>query len=169
MQDVITIIAGTNRPDSMTEKLASVYYKLLREENYEVQLLSLKDKQVWERGSEMIALEHQYLVPATKFVFVMPEYNASFPGILKMMMDNSDIKQCWWNKKAALTGISDGRAGNLRGVEHMTAILNYLKVNVLYNKILLSKIKEEVASDGAILKSQTMSLIQTQINELLQF
>ncbi len=169
MQDVITIVAGTNRPDSMTERVAAIYYELLSVRGNEVQLLLLKGKPIWERGPEMIALEQQYLIPATKFIFVMPEYNASFPGVLKMMMDNSDIKKCWWNKKAALTGLSDGRAGNLRGVEHMTAILNYLKVNVLYNKILLSKIKEEIAPDGAILKPQTASLLQTQVDEFLHF
>jgi NAD(P)H-dependent FMN reductase len=169
MQDVITIIAGTNRPDSMTERLASIYYDLLSIGEHEVRLLLLKDKPVWVRGPEMIALEQQYLIPATKYIFLMPEYNASFPGILKIMMDNSDVKKCWWNKKAALTGLSDGRAGNLRGVEHMTAILNYLKVNVLYNKILLSKIKEEITPDGAILKPQTASLLQTQVDELLHF
>ena len=169
MQEVITIIAGTNRPDSMTERVASIYYELLGAGKSDVRLLLLKGKPVWERGEEMLALEQHYLIPATKFIFVMPEYNASFPGVLKIMMDNSDIKKCWWNKKAALTGLSDGRAGNLRGVEHMTAILNYLKVNVLYNKVLLSKIKEEVAPDGTLLKPQTASMLQMQIDELLHF
>jgi chromate reductase, NAD(P)H dehydrogenase (quinone) len=153
----------------MTERVAAIYYELLSAGNNPVQLLLLKGKPIWERGPEMIALEQEYLIPASKFLFVMPEYNASFPGVLKLMMDNSDIKKCWWNKKAALTGLSDGRAGNLRGVEHMTAILNYLKVNVLYNKVLLSKIKEEIAADGVILKPATATLLQTQVDELLQF
>ena len=99
----------------------------------------------------------------------MPEYNASFPGILKVMMDNSDIKKCWWFKKAMLVGISDGRAGNVRGIEHMTAILNYLKVNVLYNKLILSKINDEIDKAGQVLKPATLGLMEQQVEAFLTF
>ncbi|GAA4461648.1 hypothetical protein GCM10023093_06650 [Nemorincola caseinilytica] len=153
----------------MTMRIANVYLKELSGQTSDVQLLSLEGKQVWERGAAMQELEQQYLIPATKFVFVMPEYNASFPGVLKMMMDNSDVKKCWWYKKAALVGLSDGRAGNLRGIEHMTAILNYLRVNVLYNKMLLSKVKEEINNDGVLLRSETGRLISIQMEEFLKF
>ena len=166
---MITIISGTNRPDSMTLKTANLYHKLLSAHAADVQLLSLEDKEVWLRGAEMIALEKQYLAPAQKFVFIIPEYNASFPGILKLMMDNSDVKKSWWYKKAMIVGLSDGRAGNLRGVEHLTAILHYLKVNVLYNKLLLSKINEEMDSDGNLVKAGTAEQINTQIEEFLKF
>ncbi len=166
---MITIISGTNRQDSMTLRVANVYYNMFTERSADVKLLSLENKQVWERGAAMIELEKQYLVPAQKFVIVMPEYNASFPGILKMMIDNSDIKNCWWYKKAMLVGLSDGRAGNLRGIEHMTSILHYLRVNVLYNKLLLSRITDEINPSGVLLKPETEELIENQIEEFLIF
>jgi len=166
---MITIISGTNRPDSMTLKTANLYYRLLSDKGEDVHLLSLENKQVWERGPAMLALEKQYLIPAQKFVFIMPEYNASFPGILKMMLDNSDIKKCWWYKKAMLVGLSDGRAGNLRGLEHMTAILHYMKVHVLYNKVLLSRVNDEIDSRGALLKPETENVINEQIDDFLKF
>jgi chromate reductase, NAD(P)H dehydrogenase (quinone) len=166
---MITIISGTNRADSMTLRVAWIYYKLLSGYTDNIQLLSLEHREVWERGAAMLDLEKEYLIPAEKFVFIMPEYNASFPGILKVMMDNSDIKKCWWYKKAMLVGVSDGRAGNLRGLEHMTAILHYVKVNVLYNKMLLSKIKEEVDENGLLIKPATKKIINEQIEEFLKF
>lgn len=153
----------------MTMRIATLYHKLLSEKADDVRLLSLEHQEVWERGEGMLALEQEYLIPAQKFVFIMPEYNASFPGILKLMIDNSDIKKCWWFKKAALVGISDGRAGNLRGLDHMTSILHYMKVNVLYNKLILSRIKEEVNTHGAIIKRETAELINLQIDEFLKF
>ncbi len=166
---MITIIAGTNRSDSMTLRTANLYYKILSEKYQDVRLLSLEQKPVWERGAEMLALEQEFLIPAEKFLFIMPEYNASFPGILKLMIDNSDVKKCWWYKKAALVGISDGRAGNLRGIEHMTSILHYLKVHVLYNKVLLSKINEEIDSSGDLVKTETKTMINQQVEEFLKF
>ena len=153
----------------MTKKTAALYCSLLAAHTDAVKLLSLEDKQVWERGAEMQAIEKEYLIPAEKFIFIMPEYNASFPGILKVMIDNSDIKKCWWYKKAALVGISDGRAGNLRGVEHMTSILNYMKVHVLYDKVLLSRINEEIDNNGVLIKQETGRLIQQQVEDFLKF
>jgi chromate reductase, NAD(P)H dehydrogenase (quinone) len=166
---MITIISGTNRADSMTLRTAKLYYTLLAARGEDVHLLSLENKQVWERGPAMLDLEKQYLIPAQKFIFIMPEYNASFPGILKLMMDNSDVKKCWWYKSAALVGLSDGRAGNLRGLEHMTAILHYLKVHVLYDKLLLSKVNEEINKQGELLKPETEKLINQQIEDFLRF
>jgi chromate reductase, NAD(P)H dehydrogenase (quinone) len=166
---MITIIAGTNRADSRTLKTANIYFRKLSLLADDVQLLSLENRQVWERGPSMLELESRFLLPANKFLFIMPEYNASFPGILKVMMDNSDVKKCWWYKKAALVGISDGRAGNLRGLEHMTAILHYLKVNVMYNKVLLSGVGNEIDGDGNILKPATEQLIDLQIQEFVDY
>jgi len=166
---MITIIAGTNRRDSMTLRTATLYYNLLSIGTEEVKLLSLEDKEVWERGESMLQLEKEYLIPADKFVFIMPEYNASFPGILKLMLDNSDIKKCWWYKKAMLVGISDGRAGNLRGIEHMTSILHYMKVHVLYNKLVLSRINEEISEDGKLIKPATEEAIKLQVEEFIKF
>lgn len=166
---MITIISGTNRADSMTLRTARAYQEIFTTLNTESQIFSLEGKNVWDRTVEMHLIEQEFLIPSQKFVFIMPEYNASFPGILKTMMDNSDIKKCWWHKKAMLTGISDGRAGNLRGIEHMTSILNYLKVNVLYNKVLLSKISEEISKDATILKEGTATLIEQQCKEFITF
>jgi len=166
---MITIISGTNRNDSMTLRVANYYYKLFSEHTQAVRLVSLEGKTVWERGEEMKQLEAEFFIPAEKLVFVMPEYNGSIPGILKLMMDNSDIKKCWWYKKAMLVGVADGRAGNLRGLDHMTNILNYMKMNVLYNKIPLSRINEEISLEGEVLKPETQKAIAQQVAEFLDF
>lgn len=150
-------------------KVASLYYKLLSEKTDNVQLLDLQNKQVWERGDEMLQIEKDMLVPAEKFVLVMPEYNGSFPGILKLMMDNSDIRKVWWYKKAMLVGVADGRAGNLRGLDHMTNILHYMRMHILYNKIPISRINEEIDENGNVLKPATLKVIEQQIDEFLKF
>jgi len=166
---MITIIAGTNRNDSMTLRIAQVYHGLLSAHTDDVHLFSLQGVNVWERSGELTAVEARYLVPAEKFVFIMPEYNGSFPGILKLMMDNSDIRHCWWYKKAMLVGISDGRAGNLRGLDHMTNILNYLRIQVFYNKLPISRINEEIDMAGNLLKKETAAAMQAQAEAFLAF
>ncbi|HXS37190.1 MAG TPA: NAD(P)H-dependent oxidoreductase [Flavipsychrobacter sp.] len=166
---MITVISGTNRKDSMTIKVAELYHRQLSEKLPDVSLFSLEGKSICERNEELKRLEQQYLIPAEKFVFIMPEYNGSFPGILKLLMDNSDIKKCWWYKKAMLVGVADGRGGNSRGIDHMTNILHYLKVHVLHNKLPLSRINEEISDEGILLKDRTALAINDQIDDFLKF
>jgi len=166
---MITIISATNRQDSMTLKMAGIYLNIFSDKSQNVNLLSLEDKNVCERGNDLLSIEEKYLIPAEKFVFIVPEYNGSFPGILKVMMDNSDIKKCWWHKKATITGLADGRAGNLRGLDHLTGILHYLKVNVMYNKLHFSRINEEMDKDGILLKAATARVINEQIDQFIKY
>ena len=130
-----TIISGTNRADSNTLKIARQYKELLLRKGVEAQLLSLEGLNVLDRNPVFEEIERELLIPAPKFIFISPEYNGSIPGVLKAMFDISDIERAWWGKKALLTGVSTGRAGNLRGMEHLTGILNYMKVTVHHNKL----------------------------------
>lgn len=166
---MITVISGTARPDSYTLRLAGHYHRLLQERGQDVHLLSLEDFPVWERGPELLDAEQRFFIPSERFVFIMPEYNGSFPGRLKTMIDNSDIKKCWWGKKALLTGLADGRAGNLRGLEHMTGILQYLHVHVYWDKLPLSRVSEEINSEGKLVKPTTEAVIKAQIDGFLKF
>lgn len=154
----------------MTLRVAALYTKLLREKTDEqVHLLSLEGLNVWDKKGKLKEVQERLLIPSEKFAIIMPEYNGSFPGILKLMIDNVDIRNCWWHKKAMLTGVADGRAGNLRGMEHMTGILNYLKMTVHYNKIPLSRINEEVDKEGNLLKKETVKVIHQQLDEFIKF
>lgn len=153
----------------MTLRVAQYYYNEIQKRGADVHLISLEQLPVWERGEMLLKIESELLIPTEKFLFVMPEYNGSFPGILKLLIDNTDIRQCWWYKKAAMVGVADGRGGNLRGIEHMTNILHYLRMNVLYNKIPLSKIKEEIDEKGNLLIPATANAIAHQIEEFLKY
>lgn len=164
---MITVISGTARPDSFTLRLAGIYHGLLLELGQEAHLLSLEELPVWERGAPLLEAEQRLLIPSSAFVFIMPEYNGSFPGRLKTMIDNSDIRKCWWGKKALLTGLADGRAGNFRGLEHMTGILHYLRMHVYWNKLPLSRVTEEIGADGQLLKPATATAIRAQVEGFL--
>lgn len=160
---MITIISGTNRKGSRTLQVAHYYLDLLKQKNEDVHLVSLVDMDVLHRSEELLKVEADFLIPSDKFIFVMPEYNGSFPGVLKAFLDNTDIRKTWWYKKALLVGVADGRGGNLRGIEHMTNILHYLKMNVHYNKLPLSKINDEMDKDGKFMHELTLNTIAEQL------
>ncbi len=59
--------------------------------------------------------------------------------------------------------------GNLRGIEHMTNILHYLKMNVHYNKLPLSKINEELDMDGTFIHERTLAAIAEQVEGFIAY
>lgn len=164
-----TIISGTNRKDSNTLKIAEVYRELLKEEGIEALLLSLVGMNTLERTSELKDVEKKYLIPATKFIFIVPEYNGSYPGVLKALMDNSDIEKAWWRKKALLTGVSVGRAGNLRGMEHLTGVLHYLKMTVYHDKLPISVVNRLLDEQGKLTDPSTLKVVRKQLEEFIAF
>ena len=112
------IIAGTNRAGSNTLKVAQEYQRILQEKGISASLLSLVGVNVLVRDADFERIENELIIPATHYIFVSPEYNGSFPGVLKMLFDTGKTHALWWYKKALLTGVSTGRAGNLRGMDH---------------------------------------------------
>ena len=114
-------------------------------------------------------IQNKFLIPTQKFVFIIPEYNGSYPGILKAFIDSSDIRNCWHNKKATLVGVADGRAGNLRGMDDFTNVLNHMKVNVLHMKIPISSVSQHVDANHKIITSETIKMIDTQIKLFSEF
>ncbi len=166
---MITIISGTNRPGSNTQKVASNYLRLLTKKGIETKLLSLNEHDVCYKNDTFHALENEYLIPAEKFIFILPEYNGSFPGIVKLMIDNSDVSKCWHHKKALLTGVSSGRAGNLRGMEHFTGSLLHMKMIVHPNRLPISSVDKIFNEHAEITDAITLEGIEKQIEDFIKF
>lgn len=163
---MITIISGTNRPDSYTEAVANHYLSMLQQLDLECQLLNLKDLPpsfafddlYGKRTKAMQSIISQFIEPVHKFVFIMPEYNGSFPGVLKTFIDAVPPK-LWKDKKAAIVGVSSGRAGNLRGQEHLTGILHYLKLHVHYNKPKISGVDHLMDGSKKLTDETTLMIL----------
>ena len=166
---MITIISGTDRKGSRTIQVAQYYLDLINKVTTDNKLVSLEDLTSVKRDDFLLNLEKEVLIPSDKFIIVMPEYNGSFPGILKLLFDITDIRKCWWYKKVLLVGVADGRGGNLRGIEHMTNILHYLRMNVHYNKLPLSKINNELNELGEFINPVTIQAIQEQIESFEEY
>lgn len=165
---MFTIIAATNRKGSNTLKVAKEYQRLFLEQQVEAQLLSLEDMQSLHRDEAFLELENKYLIPTEKFVFIMPEYNGSFPGIFKLMMDNSDITKAFYHKKVMLVGVANGRAGNLRGLDIMTNMCHYMRMNVFYNKLPISGVSNELKEER-FHQDTTLNAIVSQIQGFIHY
>ncbi len=119
-------------------------------------------------GTEMEKIAGEYLLPSDKWVFVIPEYNGSFPGVLKAFIDG--MKPEWFaGKKAALVGIATGRAGNLRGMDHLTDVLMHLGVSVMHNRLPVSSFNSLLDENRNLKDEKTWKAIQKHQEQLLKF
>jgi len=166
---MITLISGTSRIGSNTQKVALTYQKILTDANVHHHLLDLSTHSVLLKNESFQEIENNYLIPADKFIFVIPEYNGSYPGIVKLMIDHSKVAPCWNHKKALLTGVSTGRAGNLRGMEHLTGSLMHMKITVHPNRLPISNVDKLIGDDHLISENSTLDAIKHQLAEFLKY
>lgn len=166
---MVTIISGTNRKNNNTKKIALEYQRLLKEMQIDSHFLALDEINVAERNDMFRKMEKDYLEPSDKFIIIMPEYNGSYPGILKLMIDNSDVSKAWHHKKVLLTGVSTGRAGNLRGMEHLTGTLLHMKILVHPNRLPVSVVDKMIGEHEQISDAGTLRAINNQLNEFINF
>lgn len=191
MKNEILIISGTDKPKTKVKILADYYQERIFDLcGLECPVLCLNDlffpdlelqeleKEVLDKESEIVLEVAKKIISChNKILFIIPEYNGSYPGALKKMMDDIPEYEIWNNKKACLTGISGGRAGNLRGMDHLTDILNHLKVNVHWNKLPISNVGNIIKivpvdidkTYNIIIEKATEALIDAQIREFLEF
>lgn len=173
---MITIISTTNRPDSYTLRIANAYSELLNSAGIETKVLAF-DKvmaNIIENNSfdgvddDFEKLVAEYIVPSEKLVVVSPEYNGSFPGIFKFFIDATDPK-FFRGKKVALVGVATGRAGNLRGMDHLTDIFHHMGAEVYSRKIPISRVHQVAYEEDILRDVPTIEALEKQINGFLKF
>jgi chromate reductase len=170
---MITILSATNRVNSSTLKLANNYLKLMQKQGVDAKLLSLEqlpvdiafNEQFGKRSAEFQALLDEYILPAKTLVVIVPEYNGSFPGIVKLFIDaiHPDLIR---GKKIAMVGVSSGRAGNLRGMEHLTGVFNYLGLHVHPNKLPVSSVLALLDEHGNLKDENTIKVLEKHIRDI---
>jgi NAD(P)H-dependent FMN reductase len=171
----IVIFSCTNRAESNTLKVSKIYERLLSEKQVATRLLDFRRlpdnitaAELFGKRTEKYAeLVKEFVITQNKFIFIVPEYNGSFPGILKTFLESMHPRE-WANKKACIVGVSDGRAGNLRGMDHLTGVLQYLKMHVFYNKLPISQVEKVMTSDGSFIESQ-LKVCKAQVDGFLEF
>lgn len=164
-----TIIAGTNRSDSNSQRIGRIYQDLLLTKGVESALFSLQGVDLNSKSNNFVKFQDEILKPTNKFIFILPEYNGSYPGVFKMLIDLSDIKACWPGKKVLLVGVATGRSGNVRGLDHITGVLHYINMLVHPNKLPISSVDKLMSDDGIIIDERTMSSIENQLTDFIKF
>jgi len=168
----LTILSCTNRPISRSLAISKAYAQFAFQHWESVEVVSLEqlngmtisDAMYTPEGQDPILAKFQDEVfnPAQHFVFVLPEYNGTFSGIFKFMIDAISIRDKDGNfkgKTVAMIGVAAGRSGNLRGLDQLTNALNYLGMKVYENKIPISQIHAILNDETGEIDQNTTDLL----------
>ncbi|KQC02737.1 NADPH-dependent FMN reductase [Pedobacter sp. Hv1] len=173
---MITIISGTNRPASNTLKVAKYYQKQLTEKGLETKLLNLQDlpatlidTDLYGKRSAEFQKIQDLVSETSKFLFIIPEYNGSFPGVLKTFIDACAFPESFFDKKACLVGISSGKYGNIRGIEHFNGVCAYLHLNIMPLRLHISAIKTELDENDQLFKEDTLKFVNQQVDKFIVY
>ena len=173
----LLVISGTNRTEALSPIIAEAYVAMAKNEGIEGEIIDLRDLPADFTATalygnagknEVFNAFRDKMKQAQKFVFIVPEYNGSFPGVLKAFVDGLDFPDTFTGKKAALIGVSAGLLGSSHAMSHFTDILNYCGTHVLARKPRLTRISKAIDEDKLIDESY-LDQIQKQIKELVKF
>ena len=172
-----TIIVGTNRTEAVSRQVAEYYQTLLTQRDIPNQLLDLHQlpadfltTALYENNGQNAAFNalSTMIADSEKLVFIVPEYNGSFPGILKTFIDGLTYPSPLQDKKCALVGLSSGMQGGGIALSHLTDVLNYLGTQVLALKPKLALIEKYF--DGRAFSHRIYrEVLDTQADQLVAF
>lgn len=173
---MISIISGTNRPDNNTQRVARICQRMLKDRGHSAPILSMEElpsdflrtEMYGERSEAMEKLLEELIEPADKYLFVVPEYNGSISGVLKLFLDSIDPRT-FHHKKASLVGVSAGFNGNLRGLDHLTSILHYLQMEVLPIQTKIPFIHEKLGEEDVLTDADREADLVDQLERLIEF
>ncbi len=173
---MILAFAGSTRTESFNKRLIKIAVTGARSAGAEVTLIDLRDYPLplfdgdLEAGEGLppngrrlkdLFLAHQGLLISA------PEYNSSITGVLKNTIDwvsrpvpGEAPLGCFDGKVACLMSASPGALGGLRGLVHVRAILQNIKVLVLPDQVAVTKADEAFNPDGSLKDPKRQAAIE---------
>ena len=172
----ILAFAGSTRTDSFNKKLIKIAAEGARKAGAEVTLVDLRDFPMPLSDGDLEAKEG-ILASAKKFKELMkshqgflissPEYNSSISGVLKNTIDWASRSEegeatlaAFTGKTAALVSASPGALGGLRGLVHVRAILENIRVLVIPEQVAVSKADDAFNTDGSLKDAKQQAAVQ---------
>ncbi len=160
----IALILGTNRSERQSEKVARLIFDHLdKRDDIDPTMIDIRDFD-FPQDNYGTALRESF--PETQkimetmdgFVIVCPEYNHSFPGVLKTFMDMF-LKE-YNNKSAAIATVSSGMWGGVRAAENMLSFLRMLGLKTASSDMNFPRVEAMFDEEGNALDAAVHERIE---------
>ncbi len=169
----IAVVIGSLRKDSFNRKLALALAHLapgdFTFEHLDISDLPLYNQDDDGNQSAPVRRLKSEISAAQGLLFITPEYNRSFPGVLKNAIDQASRpygQSAWGGKPAGVIGVSVGAIGTALAQQHLRNVLAYLDVPTLGQPEAFIQAKEDLFDDkGHIGNEGTRKFLQAWVDK----
>ncbi len=154
----IAILLGSTRPNRVSESVGTwVLGRAKAVEGWNPELIDLRDWPLpfYQEAKPAMQLEGAYSVDLAKawskkiagmdgFIVIAPEYNYSFPAVLKNALDYLFTE---WNKKP-VGFVAYGAVGGVRSVEQLRLVAAGLQMHPVREAVHLMEVWSALGPDG---------------------
>src|ERR1041385_7839781 len=165
----IPVILGTTRKGRMSLNAARfMTEQIARCEGVITELIDITDLPMpLDDAGEKIkdAAFSEKMVRADALILVTPEYNHSFPGLLKHVLD-SCLKE-YIHKAAGIVGVSAGVFGGTRVIEHFQPVLRELGLVSIFWDVNFGAVEKAFDTAGQLLDQAYLRRTDKFLNELI--
>lgn len=148
----IPIILGTAREGRQSEKVAKYVLNQVQKAGLETELIDVRDYRIaaTDNTEEILPAKKlaEKILRAGALIIVMPEYNHTYPGELKMMLDM--LYEQYARKAVGICGVSSGPWGGARGVQALRLTCIGLGMHPLQEAVYFSSVNELFDEEGEI-------------------
>lgn len=152
---MITVISGTNRPDSNTIKIARLAVEGLNAIGEETRLLDLTELPAEVFAGESYGEKPGAFAPFQDAIIdtdgvltVIPEYNGAMPGVMKYFVDMLRFPDSLYEKPAGFIGLSAGPWGAVRAVEQLEMVFQYRHAHLFGRRVFIPHIGKAIDAEG---------------------
>ncbi len=167
----IPLLLGTNRKDRQSENVARwVRSKMLERPEIETKFFDVRDFALPQDGygPEIVSLFPEWrdaVIAADGLVLVVPEYNHSFPGVLKSVLDLC-LKE-YIHKAVAIVGVSAGPFGGTRVIESLLPVVRELGLTVTFTDLHFPRVCSLFDDEGNMIDSAFEKRVTSFLDELI--
>ncbi len=172
----INILSSTDRPGSMALKISEYIKPLFENEGVETEIISLSDFPIQDvaggkYGQDIPSVKefNARVLDCDGLVMVIPEYNGSFPGILKVFIDYLPFPKAFNKLPIAFIGESAGAFGSLRSVEQVQMIANYRNAYLFPERVFMQRVNSIFNPKDGITDEMTEKLMHSLIKNFAAF
>ncbi len=163
----IPVLLGTSREGRRSEAVAKYIEKLLNErEGVSTTIVDPRELDLPGDGREAEDLKYKEITKnADAFFIVTPEYNHSFPGSLKRMLDSEFSNYKY--KPVAIAGVSSGNWGGTRAIQSLVPVLKTLSMVMMSRDVMVTNSREAFDKEGNPTDQHLKPGVNAVIDELL--
>jgi len=165
----IPVILGTARQGRESEHAARfVFEKTKQRAGVETEFIDVRTlpMRLDDAGEQMKDPKFSATIERCDgLIIVTPEYNHSFPGLLKHALD-MNLKE-YIHKAVGICGVSAGALGGARAIEHLLPVMRELGLVTIFEDVNFGKIGTLFDERGNLLDDKFVRRMDMFLNELI--